>query len=265
MFKGTTYDEMKNVAPWIVRLTENNDFCRRLFTGAEGINGLWKAEPGIYVRSRGTFDELWRHFRKFTRVQGTDGKFYFFRYWSHHVFLAWMMESRKTMTIARSFLEDGSKLSLRTMLAYDALGGAAWQITPDYSLLPPGPRTAIKLTGEEESIFRRSIVRPLAVEIVLYLRKEHADLCSDYSLVDLHSAVEISLMRLHDYGFLRSDILTELVIQDLYLGYPFEDDDKTGEMRQICRSESPQEIRYQQLCEMIANAAGFEHVDGGIL
>lgn len=69
MFKGDTYDELKNVAPWIVKLEDNNDFTRRLFTGPDGINGLWDKEPGIYVRSRGTLDVMWRHFRHFTMLR----------------------------------------------------------------------------------------------------------------------------------------------------------------------------------------------------
>ena len=81
LFKGAAYDELKNVAPWIVRLEDGNDFTRRLFTGPEGINGLWDKEPGIYVRSCATLDEMWRHFRKFTRVQDESGKWFYFRYY----------------------------------------------------------------------------------------------------------------------------------------------------------------------------------------
>ncbi|RCW77727.1 DUF4123 domain-containing protein, partial [Paracoccus lutimaris] len=37
--------------------------------------------PGIYVRAHGTLDDMWRHFRKFTRVQDESGKWYYFRFW----------------------------------------------------------------------------------------------------------------------------------------------------------------------------------------
>ena len=81
LVKGDTYDELKNVAPWIVRLEDGNDFTRRLFTGPDGINGLWDKEPGIYVRSRGSLDEMWPHFRKFTRVRDENGKWFYFAFW----------------------------------------------------------------------------------------------------------------------------------------------------------------------------------------
>ncbi|MDP0927330.1 DUF4123 domain-containing protein [Paracoccus onubensis] len=81
LFKGKSYDKLKNVAPWIVRLEEGNDFTRRLFTGPEGINGLWDQELGIYIRSRAGLDDIRKHFRKFTRVQDENGKWFYFRFW----------------------------------------------------------------------------------------------------------------------------------------------------------------------------------------
>lgn len=81
LFTGDAYDELKNAAPWVVRLEEGNDFIRRLFTGPEGINGLWENEPGIYVRSQGTIEEIWRHLRKFTRLQDDGGDWFYFRFW----------------------------------------------------------------------------------------------------------------------------------------------------------------------------------------
>ncbi len=81
LFKGEAYDELKDVAPYIVRLEEGNDFTRHLFTVGKAPWCMWDIEPGIYVRSRGTLDDMWRHFRKFTRVQDEAGKWYYFRFW----------------------------------------------------------------------------------------------------------------------------------------------------------------------------------------
>lgn len=81
LFNGDAYDDLKNAAPWLARLEDGNDFTRRLFTGPFGINGLWEKEPGIYVRSSATLDDLWGHLRKFTRVQNNDGKWFYYRFW----------------------------------------------------------------------------------------------------------------------------------------------------------------------------------------
>lgn len=81
LFKGDAYDEMKDVAPWLVRLEEDNSFTRNLFTQSDAPRHLWNTEPGIYFRSRRGLDEVWRHFRKFTRIQDKAGKWYYNRFW----------------------------------------------------------------------------------------------------------------------------------------------------------------------------------------
>lgn len=81
LFKGKSCDELKNVAPWIVQLENGNDFTRRLFTGPKGINGLWDKEPGIYIRSRASLEDMRKHFRKFTRVTDENGNWFYFRFW----------------------------------------------------------------------------------------------------------------------------------------------------------------------------------------
>lgn len=81
LFKGAAYDELKDVAPWIVRMEEGNAFTRNLFTRSNAAWHLWDDELGIYVRSREGLDSIWRYFRKFTKVQDEDGKWFYFRFW----------------------------------------------------------------------------------------------------------------------------------------------------------------------------------------
>lgn len=88
LFKGNAYDELKNVAPWIVRLEEDNAFTRNLFTRGDAHWCMWDQEPGIYVRARGTLDDMWKHFRKFTRIQDEDGKWFYFRFWEATLYIS---------------------------------------------------------------------------------------------------------------------------------------------------------------------------------
>jgi len=81
LFKGKAYDDLKNVAPWIVQLEDGNTFTRNLFTRSDACWHLWDNEPGIYVRSRAPLDEMWRHFRTFTRVQDESGRWNYLRFW----------------------------------------------------------------------------------------------------------------------------------------------------------------------------------------
>lgn len=81
LFKGAAYDEMKDVAPWIVRLEEGNTFTRNLFTQSDAPWHFWDDEPGICLRSPVSLNALWKHLRKFTRLRDQKTRWHFFRFW----------------------------------------------------------------------------------------------------------------------------------------------------------------------------------------
>lgn len=81
LFKGAAYDELKTVAPWIVRLENGNSFTRNLFTRSDAHWHLWNQELGIFFRSRGSLGDMWKHFRKFTKVRDEGGRWFYFRFW----------------------------------------------------------------------------------------------------------------------------------------------------------------------------------------
>lgn len=80
-FKGETYEELRNVAPWVVCLEEGNAFSRNLFTKSDAPWHVWGVERGVYIRSRQSFDRLWQHLRKFTKLQNGAKGDSFLRYW----------------------------------------------------------------------------------------------------------------------------------------------------------------------------------------
>ena len=94
LFKGVAYDELKDAAPWIVRLEEHNTFTRNLFTSAGMPSNMWDREPGIYIRSRATLDELWKHFRKFTKARDNKGAWYYIKYWEPAFFVDYVLSMR---------------------------------------------------------------------------------------------------------------------------------------------------------------------------
>lgn len=117
LFKGKAYDDLKNVAPWIVRLEDGNTFTRNLFTSSDAYWHLWDNEPGIYVRSRASLDDMWRHFRKFTKIKDEAGNWFYFRFW----------EPRWLRTVLRDMDGDGSERFLSgitRLVAVDERGRA---------------------------------------------------------------------------------------------------------------------------------------------
>ncbi|WP_312526521.1 DUF4123 domain-containing protein [Paracoccus sp. (in: a-proteobacteria)] len=81
LFKGAAEADWGHVAPWLVALDPDNRLTRRLFTkGAENF-GLWQFGPALFLRSAATLGDLWRHLRKFTRVEDETGNWVYFRFW----------------------------------------------------------------------------------------------------------------------------------------------------------------------------------------
>lgn len=81
LFRGAAYDNLKDAAPWIVRLEEANRFTRNLFTQGDAPWQMWSAKPAIYLRSRAMIDELASHFRRFTRARDRRGNWFYFRFY----------------------------------------------------------------------------------------------------------------------------------------------------------------------------------------
>lgn len=120
LFKGDAYDELKDVAPWVVRLEEGNSFARSLFTRSDAPWHLWDSEPGIYIRSRSDLDEMWRHFRKFTRIKDETGKWFFQRFW----------EPRMIKDCAESSASPFAGWDVSRAVAINAESGRATVVTP---------------------------------------------------------------------------------------------------------------------------------------
>ena len=80
LFKGQAYDDLSDVAPWIIRLDLNDQLTRYLFTDGEAPWFLWRKEPGVYVRSYASLEDLWKHFRRFTRVRDENGNWLYQRF-----------------------------------------------------------------------------------------------------------------------------------------------------------------------------------------
>ncbi|MGL4320625.1 MAG: DUF4123 domain-containing protein, partial [Paracoccaceae bacterium] len=81
LYQGEAYDNLREVAPWIVRLTADNTFTRNLFTQGEARWHLWDTGAAIFIRSRGSLEDLARHFRKFTQLRLENGSNLFFRFY----------------------------------------------------------------------------------------------------------------------------------------------------------------------------------------
>lgn len=109
LFQGEAEKELRDVAPYLVQLEKGSAFTRNLFTSSAMPADLWDKEPGIYIRSRAEFDKVRKHFRKFTRIQDENGKWFLFRFWDANVSRFYFKNIDTPQTYQRlSCIFDGS-------------------------------------------------------------------------------------------------------------------------------------------------------------
>lgn len=77
-YKGTS-EENKKAAPYLFELKPETDFANWYFK-----NG-WNQSWGVPLFSSGTFEETYRHFRKFLIVKTEEGKQMYFRFYDPRV------------------------------------------------------------------------------------------------------------------------------------------------------------------------------------
>src|SRR5688572_16475035 len=79
LFSGDLDLDLAKAAPYLLELQRQADFTRQLLKMA------WGHSWGIFLSSPSPLEELRRHFRRFLRVQGDDGKTLYFRYYDPRV------------------------------------------------------------------------------------------------------------------------------------------------------------------------------------
>ncbi|OKH87072.1 DUF4123 domain-containing protein [Thalassospira sp. TSL5-1] len=100
LFKGQAAEDLKDVAPYLIELDQENEFTHRLFKYMPEMPDVmtsvhvWHQEPGIYIRTRADFSSIWKRLRKFPRMQNDQGQWYFFRFWEPRVLRNYLYDLR---------------------------------------------------------------------------------------------------------------------------------------------------------------------------
>ena len=84
LFRGENAVEMAYVAPYLVRLEQDDPFTHWV------IDHGWGDSWGIFVESSATIGELKRHFRSILQVYDEEGKSLFFRFYDPRVFRVYL-------------------------------------------------------------------------------------------------------------------------------------------------------------------------------
>lgn len=166
LFKGAAYDEYKDVAPWLIQIKGDNDFTRNLFTASDAPWHLWDMVQGIYLRSDAQFDDIWAHFRKFTKVRDPKGKWYYFRFWEAP-YLTGLLHNGDPTTIARL-------LSIGPLLTCDPSQKTA-TVFPAQILQKDLPQTAFALRDADIAALGDVSLHQFAARLSIWITQDYQD------------------------------------------------------------------------------------------
>jgi len=223
LFKGEAAQEMRDVAPYVVRLEEGVDFTRNLFSHdpeQEVPWFMWDREPGIYIRSRGSLDDMWKHFRKFTKVQDEDGKWFYFRFFDPVSALKildqklfWESCLRKTV------VKCGILITKNNLVFIDCTDDTGDRIKFDFE----------KERMKELDKNIASIACKIAASLPL----------KKGTFGNLNNIVKGSVERMMTYGFRNIEHLQVLAAWEVLYGPRYEDYDPDHKLSKICQSKYP--------------------------
>ncbi|WP_339108535.1 DUF4123 domain-containing protein [Thioclava sp. GXIMD4216] len=181
LFQGSAAEELEECAPYLVELQKGHDFTRHLMTRLDDGVGLWDQELGIYVRSRASFDDLRRHFRKFTRLQDYHGQWFYFRFWEPEL-LRSIVRTGEGLDLLSRLLDVNQLMVCDPILAQVLIVSGNVNETERFRSRPAVLTERTLLALQEQR--RRSFSRKVACEIAANEGGNPAD-----SLEDVYCAV----------------------------------------------------------------------------
>ncbi len=186
LFSGEAEAELGSVAPWLIALERESAFVRNLLMDSDTPAPwhLWGYEPGIFIQSAENFELVWRHLRKFIRVQDEMGKWFLMRFWSTDFLVLLLRQPRADqMPFLQSLLRPGIISAIFGHNVFDEVFKVEVMQRSEASPLPPKP------------YFYRDLINTLGP--ALANRRSARDFARDYPA--LFNDVQMNEIRLRIY------------------------------------------------------------------
>lgn len=81
LFVGDAFTDLRDQAPWLVRLDPDNRFTAHMFSDGKASWLLWQHEAHIFVRSHAPLGDVWSHLRRVLRFRDDKQRWQMFRFW----------------------------------------------------------------------------------------------------------------------------------------------------------------------------------------
>lgn len=253
LFKGRAESELAEVAPYLVRLSEENDLVRRLLTRSDKRADLWDIAPGIYLRSRGTLDEIWRHLRKFTRLQDEQGNWFYFRFWephaAQHYFEVLSVEPQRYARWFRLPENGWIDAFLIPDPQTDSLTIFKAVIPADNTNTPP---RSFSLVAQELSALRHAWLDRDLSGIIALMTQTFPALLAELGQEEFNKRILRSVGRAGEFQIRQRANVFRFAAWDLHSAGTFERIDSQGRLRSVLESATGEADKMRRLGDRIA-------------
>jgi len=259
LFKGDAAEEMRDVAPYVVRLEEDVDFTRNLFSHdpeQEVPWFMWDREPGIYVRSRGSLEEMWRHFRKFTKVQDEDGKWFYFRFWEPRVLLTLITLRRPDHTITSLLMGIRNSCASLTVFAPNLASSNVIRVMVEADVMGTVVPLRPIVTSHDVSLLKDVKLQRDIDELDRRIANKLSAHLPHLSSKDRRQVIESAIQKFMGFGFRQKKYLLQFCVWSLFFGHDLEVLDPTGKLNDICRDQLDEHRRFEAFENRIREIQG---------
>lgn len=245
LFDGRAAEQNEETAPYLVDATVRSTNQIPIFN-RKFLKEHWGKSTGIIVRSRGSFDEVRKHFRRFTKLRREEGNgWFFFRFWDPRIASVYF----RTVQHSRERAEQWFGRGLIDSFVIEERGGRQATTFRAASSFEPSnqPLRSVVLTDWELRPFRVSAYERDVERIAKDLKKDFEAELTSYSTENIVNLILPTIARFWGIGFRRKEYLYVIAAWGVFYGSNFIEKDPLGTLGSICTSDLSEKAKFAAL------------------
>ncbi len=230
LFKGEAAEEMKEVAPYLIDMTLPDgafddkdkvpDFHKDFF------KKHWGQNTGIFIRTMASMDDVWKHFRKFTKVQvEEDRRWVFFRFYDPRIAPSYFDSIRHIPEKAAQWVNLRGKNGIERIIGNQTDLEQPWSITPNWQKIADTKFIGAPiLSNVEMQGFTRYRIYHYEKRAMAFFRKQFPKLAKPLSNDQLRKVIQLAYDNAKKRGITTERDHFKYLIIVAYWGIFFETD-----------------------------------------
>ncbi len=242
LFAGETAEDLADVAPYLVDITDGARLGTDLMTPGDAPWQLWDKEAGIVIVADIGLAALAKHLRRFIRVMDGADRAFFFRFWEPIIARHYLTSIADAPELVARWCRPLEGGQIAGFVVPDGPADDVLHITPgDLAPADEGqPRLAFRLRPQDYEALRSARVESDIAGLVALMAKIFPDAAKTRAPGALRHEVQRSVLRAQELGIHQRDNIFRFAAWDLHSDGAFERRDPEGRLREIVTSALPE-------------------------